>query len=71
MHDHDGSVLPHHAHREPQRDSDHEGQHVPRNDVQTGQTIADKLDDRGDPFDDVDTLEARGLGCLIGHVLCS
>ena len=59
--DHDRAVFPHDANHEPQDNADKERENVPGNDVQPRQAIADKLNGRGDPFDDIDSFHRAAL----------
>ena len=53
MHNHDRAVFPHHADDKPQNNPPHKGKDIPRNDVQTGQAIANQLYRRCHLFNDI------------------
>lgn len=61
MNDHDGTVFPHYADKKPKKNADYKCEDVPRYDVEPGQPIANQLDNRGDPFDDIDFFQTEFL----------
>jgi len=60
MNDHDSTIFPHDANRKPQADANEEGEDVPWDDVHTRQAVANQLDDRSGPFNDVYALHVWG-----------
>ena len=61
MNNHDRAVLPQDPDEKPQDDPYNESVDILRYDVQPGQSIANKLYDRGDPFEDVDAFHCTDV----------
>lgn len=57
VNDHNCSIFPHHAHKEPQNDSNDKCKHIPRHNVEPGQPVSNQLDHSCDPFHDINAFQ--------------